>query len=90
MDRVYRAAMIAGLLTGAITTSAIACSGTTAYPAVAKAFEQSTLNALKKAELMRKFNGGYATHKQGHAENSSAKMMEALAILSAVKAEITK
>ncbi len=92
MNRVYRAAMVVGLVIGAATTTttAIACSGTTAYPATAKALEQSTLSAEKKAALMSQFNQGYATHEQGHAENSGAKMMESLKILGAVKAEMAK
>ncbi len=92
MNRIYRAAMVTGLIFGsvALANTAIACSGTTAYPAAAKALEQSTLSADKRAALMSKFNQGYATHQQGHAENSGAKMMESLKILGEVKAEMAK
>lgn len=92
MKRLYRIAMLAGLIVGSVgvATTAIACSGATAYPAAAKALEQSTMSAEKKAALMSKFNQGYATHEQGHAENSGAKMMDSLKTLGEIKAEMAK
>ncbi len=92
MKRIYHVAMIAGLAVASVAVSgaAMACVGTTAYPAAAKALEQSTLSAEKKAALMGKFNQGYATHEKGHAENNMSLMRDSLKTLGEVKTEMAK
>lgn len=85
-----RTLFLAGVLISLVTTPALACRGTSEFPAVADGITQSTLTPERKKEILDQLNVGNALHKESHREGDMMKMGESIRILDGIKRQIGK
>ena len=80
-----RTLFLAGVLISLVTTPALACRGTSEFPAVADGITQSTLTPERKKELLDQLSVGDALHKKAHREDDMMIMEESLGIIDGIK-----
>ena len=85
-----RTLFLAGILISLETTPALACRGTSEFPAVADGITQSPLTPERKKELLDQLSVGDALHKEAHREGDMMKMGTSIEILGGIKAQIRK
>ena len=81
--------LIAAAFVLALSTGALACSGTTDYPAGKQALESNPhLSAEQKAVLMKELMAGMAQHNEAHQTGDMSKMGQSLQTLQTLKPKI--
>ncbi len=80
------------LLTGVclvlISSTALACRGTTEYPQVNEQLQSSTLAPERLDALLKQLTQGAAMHEEAHQQGDMSKMGQSIRILDGVKEQL--
>ncbi len=80
------------LLTGVclvlISSSALACRGTTEFPQVNEQLQSSTLSTERLDALLEQLTQGAAMHEEAHQQGDMSKMGDSIRILDDVKEQM--
>ena len=85
-----RTLFLAGVLISLVTTPALACRGTSEFPAVADGITQSTLTPERKKELFDLLGIGNRLHQEAHRVFDTMQMGKSIQILDGIKAQTGK
>ena len=82
------------LLTGVclvlISSTALACRGTTEFPQTSEQLQSSTLLPERLDALLKQLTQGAAMHEEAHQQGDMSKMGQSIRILDDVKEQLTQ
>ncbi len=80
--------LLTGVCLALISSTALACRGTTEFPEVNEQLQSSTLSTERLDALLKQLTQGAAMHEEAHQQGDMSKMGESIGILDGVKAQM--
>ena len=85
-----RLLLLTGVCLVLISSSALACRGTTEFPQVNEQLQSSTLSTERLDALLEQLTQGAAMHEEAHQQGDMSKMGESIRILDDVKEKLNQ
>ncbi len=83
-----RLLLLTGVCLVLISSTALACRGTTEYPQASQQLQSSTLPRESLDALLKQLTQGAAMHEEAHQQGDMSKMGQSIGILDGVKAQL--
>ncbi len=83
-----RLLLLTGVCLVLISSTALACRGTTEYPQASEQLQSSTLSPDRLDALLEQLTQGAAMHEEAHQQGDMSKMGESIRILDDIKAQL--
>ncbi len=80
--------VLTGVCLVLISSTALACRGTTEFPQVNEQLQSSTLSPERLDALLKQLTQGAAMHEKAHQQGDMSKMGQSIGILDGVKAQL--
>ncbi len=82
--------LLTGICLVLISSSALACRGTTEFPQVNQQLQSSTLSPDRLAALLQQLTQGTVMHEEAHQQGDMSKMGESIRILDGVNEQMNQ
>ncbi len=82
--------LLTGICLVLISSSALACRGTTEFPQVNQQLQSSTLSSERLDALLEQLTQGTLMHEEAHQQGDMSKMGESIRILDDVKEQMNQ
>ncbi len=83
-----RLLLLTGICLVLISSTALACRGTTEFPQVNEQLQSSTLSTERLDALLEQLTQGAAMHEEAHQQGDMSKMGQSIGILDGVKEQM--
>ena len=85
-----RLLLLTGVCLVLISSTALACRGTTEFPQASEQLQSSTLSPERLDALLKQLTQGAAMHEEAHQQGDMSKMGQSIRILDGVKEQMNQ